>query len=87
MNAGEIIKQVDGLNHDKLTYFVRSGYVTPEKVKRGALYYNEFSEEDLNIIKIAWRYIAAYDMKVRSAFERAKKNAQSDQPTLFEMNE
>ena len=33
MNAGDILQQVDGLTHDKLTYFVRAGYLNPKKLK------------------------------------------------------
>ena len=54
MNAGEVIQEVGGLNHDRLTYFVRAGYVKPKKIKRGSLYYNDFSPRDLEIIKTAW---------------------------------
>lgn len=82
MIAGEIIKQVHGLTHDKLTYFVRCGYIKPEKVKRGSLFYNVFTHDDLSIIKRAWGYIKKYDMKTRSAFDRAvddiKKSNQLD---------
>ncbi len=82
MNAGEIIEQVEGLTHDKLTYFVRAGYVKPEKIKRGSLNYNEFSRKDLEIIKGAWEYITTYDMKTRSAFERATRDYENPQLSL-----
>jgi hypothetical protein len=84
MNAGEIIKNINGLTHDKLTYFVRSGYIKPVKIKRGSLYYNEFSDSDLETIKTAWNYIMKYDTTVRSAFERAAKEKNNSQPSLFE---
>jgi hypothetical protein len=84
MNAGEILKNIDGLTHDKLTYFVRSGYVKPEKVRRGTLYYNDFSKDDLEVIKRAWGYIRKYDTKTRTAFERAKREAdEKSQLKLF----
>ena len=83
MNAGEIIEQVNGLNHDKLTYFVRAGYVKPRRYRRGSLYFNEFTKRDLEVIRRAWEYIITYDMKTRSAFERAKREADNDQASLF----
>jgi len=83
MEAGEIMRQVSGLTHDKLTYFVRSGYVKPRKVKRGSLYYNNFSREDLEIIKKAWVLITTFDMKTRSAFERARKEYSDPQIRLL----
>ena len=72
MFAGEILDKVKGLTRDKLAYFVNAGYVKPKKVKRGTLYYNQFSEKDFLIIKCAWKYIKKH-MRVRSAFERAVK--------------
>jgi hypothetical protein len=84
MNAGDIIKEINGLNHDRLTYFVRCGYVKPVKVRRGTLYYNDFSESDRELIRKAWRYIVTFDMKVRSAFERAKRVNDDPQLPLFE---
>jgi DNA-binding transcriptional MerR regulator len=82
MNAGEIMQQVEGLTLDKLTYFVRAGYVKPEKIKRGSLYYNDFSQRHLEIIKRAWKHISTFDMKTRSAFERAKKEIKDTQIRL-----
>ena len=72
MTAGEILEQVDGLTHDKLTYFVRAGYLNPKKIKRGSLNYNDFSDNDLFLVKCAWNYIKTYDMRTKSAFERAE---------------
>lgn len=57
MKAGYIINQIEGVTHDKLTYFVRAGYINPRKIKKGTLNYNDFSERDFKIIKIAWDYI------------------------------
>ena len=78
MKAGEVIKEVEGLTHDKLTYFIRGEYIKPKRTKRGSLYYNDFSYSDLEIIKRAWKYISQ-DMKTRSAFERAIKEVKNPQ--------
>lgn len=83
MNAGEIIGQVEGLTHDRLTYFVRAGYVKPRKLKRGTLLYNEFTKRDYELIRRAWEFITTYDMKTRSAFERAKREVDNGQARLF----
>ena len=82
MDAGEILAQVERLTHDKLTYFVRVGYIKPKKVKHGTLYYNEFSQKDLEIIKRAWEYITLSDMRVRAAFEKARKEVEDLQLRL-----
>lgn len=84
MNAGDILKNINGLTHDKLTYFVRCGYVNPAKIKRGTLDYNQFSDYDLELIKGAWHYIRKYDMKTKSAFQRARRKQENRlQPDLF----
>lgn len=83
MNAGEILRQIDGLTHDKLTYFVRAGYLSPEKNERGSLNYNDFSEKDLFLAKRAWEYIKTYDMKTKSAFKRAENEFNDPQMSLW----
>jgi hypothetical protein len=69
----EVLREVgNGLTRDKLTYFVRAGYIKPRKVKRKTLWYSLFTEKDKLIIKTAWDYIAEYDMRVNAAFKRAE---------------
>jgi len=80
MTAGEIIENVEGLSRDRLTYFVRAGYVNPKKIKRGSLYFNEFSERDLSLIGRAWKYIYMHDMRTRAAFERAERELAASPP-------
>ena len=83
MTAGEILKQVEGLTHDKLTYFVRAGYLSPKKIKRGTLNYNKFSDKDLFLVKRAWDYIKTYDMKTSAAFGRAQAEFADPQLSLL----
>jgi DNA-binding transcriptional MerR regulator len=73
MTTGEMIDQVPGLTLDKLTYYVRAGYVRPKKLKRKSLYYSDFSKQDLLLIKRAWQSISGLNMRVRAAFELASK--------------
>jgi len=83
MNAGKILEQVEGLTQDKLTYFVRAGYLNPKKIKRGTLQYNDFSKKDLELVKVAWDYIKAYGTKTNVAFEKAKNELNNPQMRLF----
>lgn len=71
MTAGNVLKLVNGLTRDKLSYFVRAGYVTPKKIKRGSLDQNLFSERDVFLIKRAWEYISRYETRPKAAFEKA----------------
>jgi len=82
MYAGEVLKRVHGLTIDRLTYFVRAGYVRPKRIKRKSLYFNDFSEEDLEVIRRAWELISKDDVRVRAAFERVRKKAEDPQLTL-----
>jgi hypothetical protein len=82
MYAGGVLKRVDGLTYDRLTYFVRAGYVRPRKIKSQSLYYNDFSEEDVEVIKRAWELISKHRVKIKTAFERAREKGEGIQLTL-----
>jgi meiotically up-regulated gene 157 (Mug157) protein len=82
MYAGGVLKRVEGLTYDKLAYFVRAGYVRPRKVKTQTLYYNDFSEEDVKVIKRAWELISKHEAKIKTAFERARQRGEEVQLTL-----
>ena len=73
MTTGEIVEKVPGLTLDKLTYYVRAGYVVPKRVKRKTLLFNDFSEHDLLLVQHAWHYISRQNMRVRAAFDLANK--------------
>jgi hypothetical protein len=87
MYAGGVLKRVRGLTYDKLTYFVRSGYVAPRKAKKGSLYYNDFSEEDVELIGRAWTLMSSHDMRAGAAFARAKEHGKASQLSLDLNNE
>jgi len=80
--AGGVLKRVDGLTYDRLRYFVRAGYVRPKKIKKRSLYYNDFSQEDIELIKRAWEFISRYDVRTKAAFERVRPKAKDPQLTL-----
>lgn len=82
MYAGEVLKRINGLTNDRLTYFVRAGYVRPKRIKRKSLYFNDFSEEDVEVIRRAWELISTHDVRIRAAFERVKKETEDPQLTL-----
>jgi hypothetical protein len=82
MYSGGVLKRVSGLTYDKLLYYVRAGYVEPKKVKKESLYYNDFSEEDVELIKRAWMLISEHDVRAKVAFDRAKEQGKGSQLTL-----
>lgn len=82
MYAGGVLKQVDGLTYKKLSYFVRAGYVKPKKIKRKSLYYSDFSEEDVELIKRAWELISKHNVSIRAAFKGAREEVEDPQLTL-----
>jgi hypothetical protein len=82
MYAGGVLKQVDGLTYDRLTYFVRAGYLMPKKIRKKSLYYNDFSEADVELIKRVCQLASTYDVRTKAAFERARGKAKDPQLTL-----
>ncbi len=82
MYAGGVLKRVNGLTYDKLTYFVRAGYVKPKKIKKKSLLYNDYSQEDLELIKRVWELISKHDIKTKTAFKSAGEEVEDLQLTL-----
>jgi hypothetical protein len=73
-SPGEVITRIGkGLTRDKLSYFVREGYLQPEKIKRGNQIYKFFHERDILILDRAMTYMEKYQTKPRAAFEKARK--------------
>ena len=82
MYAGGVLKRVSGLTYDRLKYFVRAGYVEPKKVKKESLYYSDFSEQDVELIRRAWMLISTHDIRAKAAFARAKEHGTTSQLSL-----
>ena len=82
MYAGEVLKRVDGLTYERLTYFVRAGYVRPRRIKTQSLYYNDFSPKDVELIKRAWELISKHDLLIKTAFQRAQEKGKGLQLNL-----
>lgn len=82
MYAGGVLKRINGLTYDSLYYFVRAGYVNPKKIKRESLLYNDFSEEDVDLIRFAWNLMSRHGVRTRAAFQRARKQRNGLQLSL-----
>jgi hypothetical protein len=82
MYAGEVLKRVEGLTYDRLTYFVRAGYIRPRRIKSQSLYYNDFSPEDVELIKHAWELISKHHLRTKTAFQRAQEKGKGLQLNL-----
>lgn len=78
MNAGQVLKAIPGLTREKLDYYVRQDYLHPQKIKHGSIKQKDFSEKDLHLLSIAWRYISN-GMFPRLAFEKAEKENKQSQ--------
>lgn len=78
MHTGEVLKLIDGLTKDGLSYFVRAGYVKPKKIEVDNFYFNDFSEEDVELIKRARKLDFKPEVRREKALERAKKSEASD---------
>ena len=78
MYAGKVLKLIDGLTKDGLSYFVRAGFVKPKKIVVDNFYLNDFSEEDIEIIKRARKLHFRPGVRAQKALEREIKSEVSD---------
>jgi len=74
MTPKDIIDKVSGLTRDQLAYYVRMGYVNPQKYTRGKNEYSEFSEKDLLVIEKAFHYIGKFGTTPKIAFGKARED-------------
>jgi DNA-binding transcriptional MerR regulator len=82
-SPGEVLERVGkGLSRDKLSYFVREGYLQPEKIKRGNQIYKFFHERDVLILDRAMTYMDKYQTRPRAAFEKARKEFEQSELDL-----
>jgi len=82
LSPGEVIERIGkGLTRDKLSYFVREGYLQPEKIQRGNQIYKFFREQEVVMLDRAMAYMEKYQTRPRAAFEKARKEV--EQKELF----
>ena len=73
MYTVEVLKLIDGLTKDRLSYFIREGYVKPKKIEVDNFLLNDFSEEDIEVIRRARRLDFGPDVRYRKASEGVKR--------------
>lgn len=82
LSPSEILQEIPEITRDELSYYVRMDYITPTKVQRGKLRYNDFSKENLKLLKHAHHYISRYQIFPRDAFKRAQKEIEQGIPMM-----
>ncbi len=83
LSPGEVLARVGkGLTRDKLSYFVREGYLQPEKTQRGNQIYKFFHERDVWVLDRAMAYMEKYQTRPRAAFEKARKDFEQKELTF-----
>jgi hypothetical protein len=73
MYTVEVLKLIDGLTKDRLSYFIREGYVKPKKIEVDNFLLNDFSEEDIEVIRRARRLDFRPDARFRKASEGIRR--------------
>ena len=73
MYTVEVLKLVDGLTKDRLSYFIREGYVKPKKIEVDNFLLNDFSEEDIEVIRRARRLDIRPDVRFRRISEGIRR--------------
>ncbi len=76
MRTAEILEQIDIPRH-KLYYLEQKGYITPRRVPMGDLEAREYSEEDVNKIKLIWKYLKR-GFRHKVAHEKAMEEMNSE---------
>ncbi len=72
MTPKEILDRIPGLTRDQLAYYTKSGYVRPQKIRRGKNEYSEYSDDDFVVIRSAFDYIHRFETTPKNAFSKAK---------------
>ena len=58
VTTGEVLAQVPGLTYARLYYFEAKGFIRPHKVSSGKLERNDYSQDDLQLVKAMQHYCA-----------------------------
>ena len=69
MKTAEILERIDIPRH-KLYYLEQKGYIAPKRVPMGDLEAREYSEEDVERIKLIWKYLKK-GFKHKIAYQKA----------------
>jgi DNA-binding transcriptional MerR regulator len=69
MKTAEILDRIDIPRH-KLYYLEQKGYINPRRVPMGDLEAREYSEEDVERIKLIWKYLKK-GFKHKIAYQKA----------------
>lgn len=56
MKTNELLQRIDIPRH-KLYYLEQKGYVTPHRIPMGDLEAREFSEADVRLVAVIWKYL------------------------------
>ena len=73
MYTVEVLKLIDGLTKDRLSYFIREGYVKPKRIEVDNFLLNDFSEEDIEVIRRARRLDIRPDARFRRISEGTRR--------------
>jgi DNA-binding transcriptional MerR regulator len=69
MRTSEVLQYIDIPRH-KLYYLEQKGYIRPKRIMMGDLEAREYTQEDVNRIKLIWKYLKG-GFKHRVAYQKA----------------
>lgn len=75
MKTKDLLQRVDIPRH-KLYYLEQKGYVTPDRIAMGDLEAREFSDADVRLVQVIWKYLKQ-GFKHRVAYQKALAEADS----------
>lgn len=82
MTTGEVLNRVDNLTKDLLYYWEAKGFINPRKYQRGRVDKRDYSERDLSLITIMFKYYEE-GFPPKKSYEKAIEEIGRANPLLF----
>jgi DNA-binding transcriptional MerR regulator len=69
MKPSDVLREIP-IPRDKLYYLEQKGYITPRKTLKGERELRDYSEKDLEMVRLMWQYIQQ-GFRYRVAYQKA----------------
>jgi DNA-binding transcriptional MerR regulator len=76
MRPADVLKEVP-ISRERLYYLEQKGYIDPKKTVRGDRELRDYSQRDLEIVRLMWKYIEE-GFRYKIAYQKALKDLNSN---------
>lgn len=81
ISTSELLELID-IPRQKLYYLETKGFIKPKRIRIGEKEFREYSEADVELIRLIWRYLKE-GYKYRTALDRAMEDIKTPQLDLM----